>query len=169
MTDRQEDQTAPSKDSPSDDALTSAATVATPKGWTLLQKICIGYVVVLFGAASLNYIPGLTDSEGRAFGIFALDLFDDGLHVASGLWALAAALLGHRAARHFLTWFGAIYLGDGVLGLITGSGYLDAGILLYGVQDYSLLFKLAANAPHLSLGGFALFAGLFWGNRKDAR
>jgi hypothetical protein len=127
-----------------------------------LQKISLGYAAVLFGAAALNYIPGLTDTEGRAFGIFALDLFDDGLHVASGLWALVAALLGGRASAHFLTWFGAIYLGDGLLGLLTGSGYLDAGILLHGFQDYDFLFKVAANAPHISLGGFALFGGLKW-------
>jgi hypothetical protein len=130
---------------------------------TRLQKISLGYAVVLFGAAALNYIPGLTDAEGRAFGIFALDLFDDSLHVASGLWALTAALMSPRAAKHFLTWFGAIYLGDGLLGLATGSGYLDAGIILNGFQGYGFMFKIAANAPHISLGGFALFAGLKWG------
>jgi hypothetical protein len=41
--------------------------------------------------ASLNYIPGLTDAEGRAFGVFALDIFDDRLHVASAAWAGIAA------------------------------------------------------------------------------
>ncbi|MDX1786162.1 MAG: hypothetical protein R3210_08530 [Roseovarius sp.] len=38
-----------------------------------LQKICLGYFVALLGAAALNYIPGLTDAQGLAFGIFALD------------------------------------------------------------------------------------------------
>ncbi len=129
---------------------------------TLLQKIAFGYAFVLFAAASLNYIPGLTDEEGRAFGIFALDFFDDALHVASGLWALTAALISNRAAKHFLLWFGSLYLGDGVLGLMTGSGYLDAGIFLNGVQDYDFLFKILANTPHILLGGFALFSGLKW-------
>lgn len=129
---------------------------------TRLQKISLGYAFVLFGAAALNYIPGLTDAEGRAFGVFALDLFDDGLHVASGLWALVAALMSNRAARHFLTWFGAIYLGDGLLGLLTGSGYLDAGIFLYGIQDYTVPFKIAANAPHILLGGCAFIAARKW-------
>ena len=130
-----------------------------------LRRVALAYAVILFGAASLNYLPGLTDAEGRAFGVFALDLFDDALHVASGLWALAAAVTSPRAARQFLLWFGALYLGDGLLGLATGSGYLDAGILIYGPQDYGLLFKLAANAPHLALGGFALAAGLAWRDR----
>ena len=60
---------------------------------TLLQKIAVGYAIALFGAASINYIPGLVDDSGLAFGIFALDIFDDALHVASGLWALIAAFM----------------------------------------------------------------------------
>ena len=41
---------------------------------SILQKISLGYFVALMIAASLNYIPGLTDDQGLAFGIFALDL-----------------------------------------------------------------------------------------------
>lgn len=128
---------------------------------TTLRKLTFGYFFALIIAASLNYlpIPGIIDDQGRAFGIFALDLFDDLLHVASALWALTAALLSHRASRLFLTYFGALYLADGVLGLATGSGFLDAGILIYGFYEYpSFLIKLAANIPHLALGGIALAA-----------
>jgi len=70
---------------------------------TVLQKISVGYFVALMIAASINYIPGLTDETGLAFGIFALDLYDDALHVASALWALVAGLLSHRASRMFRT------------------------------------------------------------------
>jgi hypothetical protein len=42
-------------------------------------------------APILNYVPGLTDGEGRTLGLFALDIFDDALHAASGLWAAPAA------------------------------------------------------------------------------
>lgn len=135
-----------------------------PARFTRLQKIALGYAVLLTGAAALNYIPGLTDSEGRAFGIFALDLFDDLLHVVSALWALIAGLASHRWARHFLTWFGTLYLGDGLLGLLTGSGYLDAGIIRYGIQDFDLTFRILANAPHLLLGGVAVMAARLWRN-----
>lgn len=128
---------------------------------TLLQKICLGYTVALLGAASINYIPGLTDDEGLAFGIFALDLFDDALHVASALWALAAALVSHRAAKIFLVLFGALYLGDGVFGIFTGYGFLDFGIFTNPSAGMSwTLPRLFANLPHLALGGFALWAGL---------
>ena len=125
-----------------------------------LRTIAFVYMLVLLAAASLNYIPGLTDSEGRAFGIFALDIYDDGLHVASALWAGIAAAMSSRASRIFLLGFGLLYLTDGLLGLAVGSGYLDLGIMNHGVLDLPLRFKILANLPHIGLGGFAVFASI---------
>ncbi|MGR3743037.1 MAG: hypothetical protein ACU0BC_02590 [Pseudooceanicola nanhaiensis] len=128
---------------------------------TTLQKIALGYFVVLMGAASLNYIPGLTDDEGLAFGIFALDIYDDSLHVASALWALAAALISHRASKLFLLIFGALYLGDGIFGFFTGYGYLDLAIFTNDSLGLSFtLVRFLANLPHIILGGFAIWAAL---------
>ncbi|MBP6736274.1 MAG: hypothetical protein KA139_02465 [Rhodobacteraceae bacterium] len=124
------------------------------------REIAFGYFVVLSIVAGLNYIPGVTDENGTAFGIFALDIYDDALHAASALWALGAALISARAARLYLLLFGALYLADGLLGLATGSGYLDLGIFTWGVQSLPIGFKLLANGPHLALGGFALATGL---------
>jgi hypothetical protein len=132
---------------------------------SLLRLIAFGYFLALLFAAALNYIPGLTDDQGRSFGIFALDIFDDALHLASALWALAAALISKRAARVFLIVFGALYLGDGLLGLATGSGYLDFGIFNNGVLDLDFTFKIYANTPHILLGGVALASGL-WLDRR---
>ncbi|SHJ01986.1 hypothetical protein [Wenxinia saemankumensis] len=120
-----------------------------------------GYFVILAGVASLNYlpIPGIVDENGLCFGIFALDLFDDALHVGSALWAGLAAWRSPRAARFFLLAFGALYLADGLLGLATGSGYLDAGILRWGVQDYGFVEKVYMNLPHVGLGLVAVLLG----------
>jgi hypothetical protein len=128
-----------------------------------LRTIAAVYLVILLGAASLNYVPGITDAEGRAFGIFALDIFDDGLHVASALWAGVAAFTSRRASRIFLLCFGVLYFSDGLMGLAAGSGYLDLGIVNHGVLDLPFGFKILANLPHLALGGFAVFSSIYWG------
>lgn len=133
---------------------------------TTVRKIAFVYAAILLIVAGLNYIPGLTDAEGRAFGIFALDIYDDLLHLASALWAGTAAFLSTRAARSFLLYFGILYLGDGLLGLATGSGYLDLGIINYGIQDLPFGFKILANLPHISLGGIAVLSAILF--RKEA-
>jgi len=128
---------------------------------TGLQKLCFAYFAVLMIAASLNYVPGLTDEDGLAFGIFALDIYDDALHMASALWALVAGLTSHKAARTFMVLFGLAYLGDGIFGLFTGYGYLDLGIFTNGSAGMNLsLGRILANVPHLLLGGFAVWAGI---------
>ncbi len=132
---------------------------------TILRKIAFIYFIVLLGAAALNYIPGIVDTDGLAFGIFALDIFDDALHLASALWALGAAITSHRASKLFLLIFGALYLADGALGLATGSGFLDFGIFNNGVLDLPFGFKILANLPHISLGGIALLSGLLLDRR----
>jgi hypothetical protein len=129
---------------------------------TLQRTVAFGYFITLALVASLNYlpIPGLIDAEGRTFGIFALDVYDDALHLVSALWALGAALVSARASRMFLILFGALYLADGVLGAFTGSGFLDLGIFTWGVLDIPVSLKILSSLPHLILGGFALFIGL---------
>jgi hypothetical protein len=130
------------------------------------RATAFGYAIVLAAVAALNYVPGLPRPDGAVFGIFALDVYDDALHLASALWALAAALISGRAARLFLLLFGVAYLLDGLMGLTLGSGYLDLGILNYGIQDLPLTFRVLANAPHIGLGGVALAMGLWRGPRE---
>lgn len=131
----------------------------------LLRTIAVGYALILAIVTALNYIPGLTDAQGRVFGIFALDIYDDLLHFASAAWAAAAAWTSVRACVIYFKVFGALYLLDGLLGLATGSGFLDLSILLYGVQDLPLQFRFLANLPHIGLGGFAVFSGFVLARR----
>ena len=128
---------------------------------TTARKTAFVYAVILLGAAATNYVPGLTDADGLAFGVFALDPYDDALHLASALWALGAGLVSHRASRTFLLLFGALYLGDGLFGIATGWGYLDLGIVTNPSLGVSLSpLRIAANAPHILLGGIALAMGV---------
>ena len=136
---------------------------------TLVRKIAALYAVLLALAAATNYVPGLTDAQGRAFGIFALDIYDDALHLASAAWAAIAAYRSTRAATWFLRLFGTLYLLDGLMGLAVGSGYLDLGIFIDGVQHLPFGFKILANLPHVALGGCAVFAGFTLAPRPEVR
>ncbi|MCV3763996.1 hypothetical protein [Rhizobium sp. TRM95796] len=125
------------------------------------------YFLILLAVALLNYMPFVPTPDGKVFGIFALDIYDDALHLASALWAGGSAFAGTRASKFFLRSFGILYFADGALGLATGSGYLDLGIVHYGVQDLPLTFKILANLPHLTLGGGAIAASVMFS--RDAR
>jgi len=130
-----------------------------------IRWIAVAYAAALSFAGALNYIPGLTDAEGRAFGIFALDIYDDLLHFASAAWAAVAAFVSTRASVIYFKVFGTLYLLDGLMGLVTGSGYLDLGIVVYGVQQLPFTFKILANLPHIGLGGFAAYTGFVLSRR----
>ena len=121
--------------------------------------VAFGYAAALAGVTAIGYVPGLSDADGRLFGVFRLTWYNDLLHLSSAAWAAAAGFWGVGASVLFLRVFGAIYLLDGLMGLTIGSGFLDLGILVWGVQRLPLSFKLMANGPHIGLGLVALLAG----------
>jgi len=130
-----------------------------------IRSIALGFAVVLACVTALSYIPGLTDAQGRTFGIFRLNLFNDLLHGGSALWAAIAALMSRRAATSFLKIFGTLYFLDGAMGVAIGSGFLDLGVIRNGILDQPLSFKLLASAPHLILGGVAMYSGFVLARR----
>jgi len=115
--------------------------------------------IALLFAAATDYVPAFIDADGRVFGLFKLDIYKDALHVASGVWAAVAALWSRRAATLFLRIFGTLDFLDGVMGAITGSGYLDLSIFLYGWLSNSQLVKFLSSVPHLGLGLFGIVTG----------
>ena len=115
--------------------------------------------LALWFAAATDYIPAFIDAEGKVFGLFKLDIYKDALHVASGLWALIAAILSRRAATLFLKIFGTLYFLDGVMGTFTGSGFLDLSIFTQGVLNNPPMIKFFSSVPHLFLGAFGIVAG----------
>lgn len=121
----------------------------------------LAFAAILLFAAATDYVPAFKDAQGRVFGLFYLDVYNDALHLASGLWAISAACLSTRASTLFLRAFGSIYLLDGIVGLATGSSFLDLSLFIMGFQDSPPL----SNAPHLGLGA----AGILLGWRPRAR
>lgn len=124
-----------------------------------LQRLAIFYSALFIGVVALNYVPQIHDADGNMFGLFHLDLIDDALHIGSALWALLAGLSSYTASRFYFRWFGLAYLLDGVLGILAGKGYLDLGIFMAGPGIVGLSTRIAANIPHIVLGGVAVVAG----------
>ena len=92
-------------------------------------RLCAwGYAALLGFVILTGYIPAFIDANDMIFGLFRRTWYADGLHLVSALWAAAAAITSRRASELFFQLFGAFYFADGVLGLLTGSGYLDFGI-----------------------------------------
>src|SRR5687768_17634440 len=95
-----------------------------------------GYFVLFVVVVAVGHVPAFLDVDGNLFGLFRLDLYDDSLHLASGIWAGIAAWLsksspavagegdhpkgggGASPARLYFRLFGPLYFLDGVLGLI---------------------------------------------------
>ena len=134
-----------------------------------LIRLCAwGYAALLGFVILAGYIPSFIDQYEMIFGLFRRTWYADGLHLVSALWAAMAALTSRRASELFFRLFGAFYFADGVLGLLTGSGYLDFGILLAGIRDLPLTTRIFANAPHLGLGGMAILIGYLLAPRTRA-
>jgi hypothetical protein len=126
---------------------------------TAIRWLGLLYFLGFMAIVGLDFVPQFNDPEGRLFGLFTLDFYDNSLHFASGLWAGIAALWSNGAARTYFRIFGPLYFLDGVMGLLLGSGYLDLGIFLYGALDLSWTIRFLANLPHLLIGGVAAWAG----------
>lgn len=132
----------------------------------IARAIAFALGAALAVATLTGLLPGLTDAAGRTFGLFKLNAYQNLLHTVSALWAFTAAYLSRSAAISFLRLFGTLYFIDGLMGLAIGSGYLDLGVLIYGVLDVPLSFKFLTSLPHLVLGGTAALAG-FMSHRKS--
>jgi hypothetical protein len=125
--------------------------------------------LALMFAAATDYIPAFIDAEGRVFGLFYLDVYKDALHVVSGLWAFSAAAISRSASEQFLKIFGTLYFLDGVVGVITGSSYLDLSLFIEGVRNTPQAIKFLSSIPHLTLGAFGILTGWMLGRLSKGR
>ncbi|WKZ37015.1 MAG: hypothetical protein QY332_03635 [Anaerolineales bacterium] len=132
---------------------------------SVIQKLAWVYAVMFVIIGSLAHIAFINDAEGYTLGIFRLELHDDLLHYASGLWAAVAAWRSHKASVFYFKLFGIIYGLDGVMGFLLGQGYLDAGIFLHGITPLDWGFKFFANIPHIAIGGIAVLIGFVLSKR----
>jgi hypothetical protein len=138
---------------------------ATPRRAGLFQRLAWVYAGLFLFVVVIGYLPGLTNSEGQLLGLFRIELVDDALHLGSAIWAALAAWISTRASILYFKLFGTVYTLDGVIGLLFGQGYLDGGILIHGPTPLDWMTKLAANFPHLAIGGIAMIIGFVLSRR----
>lgn len=124
------------------------------------------YALLFVGVTALGYVPPFHDQQGYLFGLFKLEWWDDALHLGSGIWAAIAAWKSYEATRTYFRIFGPLYMLDGVCGLLTGMGYLDLGIFLHGPMSLPLETRIAANLPHIAIGGIATIVGYVLARRS---
>ncbi|MEM7345379.1 MAG: hypothetical protein AAF485_14155 [Chloroflexota bacterium] len=152
-----------------------------------IRQLAWVYAAMFVFTVALGYIPPFTNEAGELFGLFRIELKDDLLHLGSGIWAALAGWYSLNASVFYFKTFGVMYGLDGLLGLITGHGYLDGGIFLAresvmsdfmaslvnqppvlmasiiqahaSTGGHSLFNKIAANMPHILIGGGAIYIG----------
>jgi len=132
---------------------------------TVLQKIAWFYAVLFLGVVVLGYIPGVEDENGLMFGLFKIDPIDDGLHLASALWAALAAWHSLDYTIFYFRTFGILYCLDGIVAIIAGKGFLDFAIFMQGAGIVEMSTRVAANIPHIAIGGLAIIMGFVLKNK----
>jgi hypothetical protein len=126
----------------------------------MLRRLAWIYVAGFLGIFVICHTPGLSDAEGRLFGLFRIDPIDDFVHLLSGL---AGAVIAWRATSLMAPYFkviGTLYNLDALVGMTMSRGLLDLSVFRQGVgpADFGLA-NWAINMPHIVLASLALWIG----------
>lgn len=117
----------------------------------MLKTIAIIFGIVMLIVGVLGFVPqALTD--GKLFGIFAVDTIHNLIHVATGVVALLCGLNSECASRLFFQVFGVVY------GLVTLAGFYFQDRPLFGVMAHNM----ADVWLHLVITVFALYLGFLY-------
>jgi hypothetical protein len=79
---------------------------------TVLRKCAFGFALLFLAVYSLDYVPGIMDSNGKMFGLFSMTTFVDIGHLGLGLFALISGIIGQKASRIFFWFLGFFYAAD---------------------------------------------------------
>jgi len=88
---------------------------------------------------SLDYVPGIMDSNGKMFGLFSMTTFVDIGHLGLGLLALISGFVGPRTSRAYFWFLGFFYAAD---------------VIVYAVRHLHLISpvtNLLVNMPHMAV------------------
>ncbi len=127
-----------------------------------IRNFTWAYVLLFVLLVGMNYMPFLYAENGMVFGFFKLEPEGNILHVISGIWATIAALTSRNAQLFYFRVFGSAYFLDGIVGVVFGSAYLNLHIFDPAHAPVAdMMTRLVVNAPHLVIGGAAMFIGFY--------
>jgi hypothetical protein len=114
--------------------------------FTTVQKCAFGFALLFLFVYSLDYVPGIMDSNGKMFGLFSMTTFVDIGHLGLGLLALISGFVGSRASRAYFWFLGFFYAVD---------------VILYAIRHLHLISpvtNLLVNMPHtvISIAAFLI-------------
>jgi len=107
------------------------------RSFSTIQKWAFGFAMLFLLVYSLDYVPGIMNSNGKMFGLFSMTTFVDVGHLALGLLALISGFAGPRASRVYFWFLGFFYAADVIVYAI---GHL---------QLISPVTNLLVNMPHI--------------------
>ncbi len=114
-----------------------------------------GFVAVV----AIGHVPAFNDAQGRLFGLFTLDIYDDSLHLASGLWAAGAGLVVARCGAHLFSHLRPALFPRRRDGLLPRPGLPRSRHFPLRADRPPAFDRFFANLPHLVIGGFAAYVG----------
>jgi hypothetical protein len=122
-------------------------------GRSVQEAIMITTMAKVFGVAFLvagilGFIPAAAP-HGMLLGIFHVDPLHNLVHIATGVWALAAGFGSLNASLRFFRVFGFIYLAVALIGFVSGDRPV-LGVMANNVAD--AWFHLVVAGVSLALG-----------------
>jgi hypothetical protein len=131
------------------------------RSFTTIQKCAFGFALLFLFVYSLDYVPGIMDSNGKMFGLFSMTTFVDIGHLGLGLLALISGFVGPRTSRVYFWFLGFFYAAD---------------VIIYALRHLHLISpvtNLLVNMPHMlvSIAAFliAINVGKHIANEPIAR
>lgn len=114
----------------------------------MVQKLAWVFGIVFLAVGVLGFVPALTPG-GYLLGLFMVDPLHNVIHIASGLLALGAVLMGNYARLYFQV-FGVVYAVVAVVGFLQGDTVL--GLIMTNMADHVLHLVIAVVALWVGFG-----------------
>jgi hypothetical protein len=113
--------------------------------FSAIQKCGFGFAILFLGVYSLDYVPGVMDSNGLMFGLFHMSRLIDLGHLCAGTLALIGALISEKTARFYFWLLGVWYT-------------IDVVTYFFGhLQTLPLIRNVLVNLPHI-----LIFIAAYW-------